>query len=144
MPVSEFAFVLSVLAVGVFLLLIGYFVGRRLGMVRRDKYWEGEIPSIKEKALKGQRTTLRGLFSEQLAPYLPDFPFRPTEVRFIGKPVDFIVFRGLDAGQPDEVVFVEVKSGKADLSPVERRLRDAVEGGKVSWALYRVPEDISG
>ncbi len=145
MAVSELVLVLAVLATGILLLLVGYWQGRTRGMTSRDRYWEDEeVPRIKEKSLRGQRATLGGLFSEQLAPYLPDFPFRPTEARFIGKPVDFLVFKGLDEDKVSEIVFVEVKSGKAGLTPRERRLRDAVKQGNVSWALYRVPEEITG
>lgn len=145
MAVSELALVVVVLAVGLLLLILGYTLGRKFGALARDQYWENqEVPRIKERALKSQRKTLRGLFSEQLAPYLPDFPFRPTEARFIGGPVDFLVFKGLDGGEPKEIVFVEVKSGKAGLTAVERRLRDAVEKRNVSWFLYRVPEQITG
>jgi predicted Holliday junction resolvase-like endonuclease len=77
--------------------------------------------------------------AEQLAPFLPGFPFDPTEIRFIGKPVDFIAFRGVSAGKVEEVVFVEVKSGASALSKVERSLREAVESGRVSWIEYRAP-----
>jgi predicted Holliday junction resolvase-like endonuclease len=82
---------------------------------------------------------LGGQFAEQLAPYLPGFPFDPTEVRFVGKPVDFIAFRGASSGRIEEVVFVEVKTGSASLSKVERSLRDAVQEGRVSWTEYRAP-----
>ncbi len=144
MPVSELTLIVAVLAVGP-LLVLGNIVGRKLGAVARDRYWEDqEVPRTKRKALKSQRKTLRGLFSEQLAPFLPDFPFRPTEARFIGKSVDFLVFKGLVRGEPEEIVFVEVKSGKAGLTVVERKLRDAVESKNVAWFSYRVPEEIVG
>jgi len=32
------------------------------------------------------RAVLGGQFSEQLAPFLPDFKYLPTECRFVGKP----------------------------------------------------------
>ena len=37
------------------------------------------------------------MFAEQLATYLPNFPFSPTEAKFIGAPIDFLVFKGMDA-----------------------------------------------
>ena len=83
------------------------------------------------------------MFSEQLAPFLPSFDFKPTECRFLGKPVDFIVFKGLDDKKVNEVVFVEVKSGKSKLSFVEKSLKEAIKNKKVSWKEYRVPEDIT-
>ena len=53
------------------------------------------------------------MFAEQLAPYLPNFPFSSTEAKFIGAPIDFLVFRGMDAQDIEEVIFVEMKSGLA-------------------------------
>ena len=86
---------------------------------------------------------LGGQFSEQLAPYLPDFPYSPTECRFIGKPIDFIVFKGMDEKEITEVKFIEVKSGKANLSTHERKLRDVIREKKVTWEEYSIPKDIT-
>ncbi len=106
-------------------------------------YWESQIEAIRQDAIKRSRAVLGGQFSEQLAPYLPDFPFSPTECRFIGKPVDFIVFKGMDGKAIEEVVFVEVKSGKSTLSSQERALREAVKSGRVLWYEYVVPEGVT-
>ena len=64
--------------------VLGYFIGKIL----RDKYWEKQIESERKDAIQKSRAVLGGQFSEQLAPYLPDFPFSPTEVRFLGKPIE--------------------------------------------------------
>jgi predicted Holliday junction resolvase-like endonuclease len=40
------------------------------------------------------------MFAEQLAPYLPNFPFSPTEAKFIGAPINFLIFRGMEAPRP--------------------------------------------
>ena len=109
----------------------------------RDLYWESQIESIRQDAIKRSRAVLGGQFSEQLAPYLPDFPFSPTECRFIGKPVDFIVFKGMDEKAISEVVFVEVKSGKSTLSSQEKALREAVREKRVVWYEYAVPEGVT-
>ena len=82
------------------------------------------------------------MFSEQLAPFLSNFNFKSTECKFLGNPVDFIVFKGLDNKKVDEIIFVEVKSGKAKLSNVEKSLKEAIENKKVRWEEYRVPEEI--
>lgn len=134
-----------VLLIAVFLigLVIAYFAGHKIGMIKRDKHWESEIPGHRKDAILKSRAVLSGMFSEQLAPYLPDFNFKPTEVRFMGRPVDFIVFKGMDEKNIDEVVFVEVKSGKSQLNKVEKSLKKAIENKKVKWEEYRVPEDLS-
>jgi predicted Holliday junction resolvase-like endonuclease len=78
-----------------------------------------KFPDAKREAVKRSRSVLSGIFAEQFAPYLPDFPFSPTEAKFIGAPIDFLVFKGIDAQHIDEVIFVEVKSGSARMNSNE-------------------------
>jgi predicted Holliday junction resolvase-like endonuclease len=61
------------------------------------------------------------MLAEQLAPYLPNFPFSPTEAKFTGAPIDFLVFKGKQ--RIEEVIFVEVKSGAARLNHNEHSLK---------------------
>jgi predicted Holliday junction resolvase-like endonuclease len=77
--------------------------------------------------LKRSRQTLGGRFAEQMAPYFDEFDYDPTEARFLGSPIDFVVFPGIATGEPRGIVFVEVKSGKAQLDSGQRKLRDIVE-----------------
>src|SRR6478752_9739352 len=77
------------------------------------------------------RAVTRGQIYEQLVPYLPDFEFNPKDAVFLGRPVDFVVFDGLDEGEVRRVVFVEVKTGGSTLNTRERRVRDAVRAGRV-------------
>jgi len=136
MEILEFVFVFTIaLAVAVVAFLAGQYL--------KNKEWEKNLSDIRADAIKKSRAVLGGQFSEQLAPYLPNFPFAPTEARFIGKPIDFIVFKGMDEKEISEVVFVEVKSGKAGLSTHERILRDAILAKKVSWVEYRIPEGLT-
>lgn len=128
---------ISIVLVFVFL-IIGILIGKFLERLKLEE----TIQEIRKDAIKRSRAVLTGSFSEQLAPYLPDFKYSPTEVRFIGKPIDFIVFKGMDNKEPTEVIFVEVKSGKSQLSTPERKLRDAIKAKKVSWELYRIPEEL--
>ncbi len=124
-------------------LAIAYWVGQRNGRFKRDKYWEGELPSYRKDAIMKSRAVLGGHFSENLAPYLPDFPFLPTECRFVGKPIDFLVFQGMDEKNINKVSFVEVKSGKAKLSAQEKNLKEAIEKKRVEWVEYRIPEELT-
>jgi len=73
-----------------------------------------------------------GKITEQISPFLDDYPLSPSTARFIGDPIDFVHF------DEDKVTFVEVKSGKSQLSKKQRLIRDLVEGGKVEFTVYRV------
>jgi predicted Holliday junction resolvase-like endonuclease len=124
-------------------LIIAYWIGFKSGSFIRDKFWKDEIPVHRKDAIAKSRAVLSGMFSEQLAPFLPDFNYNPTECRFIGKPIDFICFKGLDGKNVEEIVFVEVKSGNAKLSNSEKNLKDAVKKKKVSWKEYRIPKELT-
>lgn len=119
------------------LVIILIWLGYKIGSIIKDQEWHEKIPKIREESVKKSREVLTGQFSEQLAPYMPDFPYSPTECRFIGKPVDFIVFKGMDLGEPSEVIFVEVKSGESKLSTREQKLKEVIENKKVRWVQYR-------
>ena len=127
----------------VVLLLIIMFISYSIGKYVAKKHHEEKIPKEREEAIKQSRAVLSGQFSEQIAPYLPDFPFNPTEARFIGKPIDFVVFKGMDEKKIEEIVFVEVKSGQSQLSKIEKSLKSAVENKNVSWHEYKVPEEVT-
>jgi len=137
----EFA-VLIALVVFLVGLFLAYKIGERSGRFRRDTYWKREVLNHRRDAVLKSRSVLSGQFSEQLAPYFPDFEFSPNDCRFIGRPVDFIVFNGSGDGEISEVVFVEVKGGKSKLSSKEKSLKRAIEARNVRWAEYRVPEDV--
>ena len=130
------------IGVAILFLIILYF-GFLIGKFISRKEMEEKIPALREDAIKQSRAVLSGQFSEQIAPYLPNFPYKPTEARFIGKPVDFIIFKGMDEKKIDEVVFVEVKSGQSQLSKTEKNLRETIQNKKVSWDEYRVAEKIT-
>jgi predicted Holliday junction resolvase-like endonuclease len=50
---------------------------------------------IRKDSINRSRSTLKGKIAEQLAPVLPGFLFNPADARFIGSPVDYIIFDGL-------------------------------------------------
>lgn len=135
---------LIILAV-IFLIGLGiaYYIGRRNGHSNRETYWLEQLPIHRKEAIMKSRSVIGGQFSEQLAPYLPNFEFLPTECRFMGKPIDFIVFKGMDGKDINEVIFVEVKSGKAKLTAHEKNLKETIDQKKVRWVEYRIPEELT-
>ena len=124
-------------------LIVAFFIGQKIGAYKKHKEWEEALPDYRKEAIMKSRAVLGGQFSEQLAPFLPNFKYLPTEARFIGKPIDFLVFKGMDEKKIDEVVFVEVKSGKAKLTEHEKNLKDTIDNKRVRWEEYRIPEELT-
>jgi predicted Holliday junction resolvase-like endonuclease len=107
--------------------------------------WEAEMEQARKSAVTQSRSVLGGKFTEQMAPYLPEFKYDPTEARFIGSPIDLIVFPGLAKGDPEEIVIMEIKSSKtAQLTPQERKIRQLIEDGMVRWELLQKPSEGEG
>ena len=85
----------------------------------------------------GAKAVSLGKITEHFVPYLPDFAYNPKDARFLGSPIDFIVFDGLNDGEVNNIVFIEVKTGNSALSGRERRIRDAIQANKVRWIELR-------
>lgn len=101
-------------------------------------WWKARYTrALRRDAVQRSEAVTVGKVSEQLLPYLPGFPFNPKDARFLGAPVDLVVFDGLADGRLRRVVFVEVKTGGAGLSARERLVREAVEGRRVEWMELR-------
>ncbi len=138
--VDVLTLVLALVAVA-FGLGVGFYVGRLMTQRTLEVEFREREREARRDSVERSRSSLSGQFLEKLAPQFPEFPYDPTDLRFIGTPVDYVVFDGLAAGDVREVVFLEVKSGRSNLTTRERRVRDAVEAGAVRWDVYRVPED---
>jgi predicted Holliday junction resolvase-like endonuclease len=92
---------------------------------------------IREDAVLRSEAVTTGKIYEQLVPFLPGFDFNPRDARFLGSPVDFVIFDGLSEGEVRRVVFVEVKTGGSQLTARERSVRSIVRAGQVEWAEVR-------
>jgi predicted Holliday junction resolvase-like endonuclease len=93
---------------------------------------------VRKEALGKSRAVLKGKISEQMAPVLPEFRYNPADARFLGSPIDYIIFDGYSEakdgrGKIRRIVLMDVKTGNAKLSPIERKVRDAVSSGSVEW-----------
>lgn len=73
-----------------------------------------------------------GHIAETLAPFLDQFDFDPENCCFMGRPIDYISFGD------DEITFIEVKSGNAQLSAKQRHIRDLVNQKLISWKEVRI------
>lgn len=95
---------------------------------------------IRADAVRRSSAVVAGKVSEHLAPYMGDFPYNPRDARFLGTPVDLLVFDGMSEDSLREIVFLEIKSGGSTLTTRERRVRDAVLARRVVWKEFRVGE----
>ena len=122
----------------IILVFLAFYAGKALGKRFMFEVMSDVLEKEKKAAIERSRSVLKGQFSEQLSPFEDDFPVKPSEARFLGAPLDFIAFKGLDEKNVEEIVFIEVKSGKAQLNKTERSIRDCVKNKKVRFEEYRL------
>lgn len=110
----------------------------------RHPHTKDDVIRARADSISRSRSVVSGKVQEHLAPLFPAFisQFNPKDARFLGTPLDFVVFDGLDEGDVRRVVFVEVKTGRASLASRERICRNAIEAGRVEYQLLRL-EDAS-
>jgi len=105
---------------------------------------EEKIAEARRDAVSKSSVVRLGRVGEQLAPLLVDVSEDLRDYRFLGSPVDFIVFKGLYRGEPEEIIFLEVKTGKTTrLSERERMVKRLVEECRVRFQTINVRDKLS-
>jgi predicted Holliday junction resolvase-like endonuclease len=87
----------------------------------------------RQDAINRSKAVILGKVTEHLVPFQNGFPFNPKEARFIGSPIDIIVFDGIDNEDVVDIYILEIKTGNSSLNKRQRLVRDAVREGRVHW-----------
>jgi hypothetical protein len=104
------------------------------------RYAEDDIDEARADSAKRSRSVRAGKAVEQVTPLLGEFAerFDSHDARFLGAPVDYVVFDGISTGVLREVVLVEVKTGSSRLTPNEREVELAIGEGRVRYETVRL------
>lgn len=108
--------------------------------LRFERWKRDHTKEARRDAVQRSQAVTLGKVYEHLIPYLPDFRWNPKDARFIGTPVDFLIFDGLSEGHVRAIVFVEVKTGTSTMNARERQVRDAVTGQRIEWHQLNLPD----
>jgi predicted Holliday junction resolvase-like endonuclease len=116
----------------------------------KELFYKNEVAKIRSDTLKKSEKISRGFTVENFAPFLQE-KYNPTDFRHIGDPVDYLIIDGLtdvNQGVSNEIrgiVLLDIKTGSSKMNKVQRRIRDAVAEGKVSFEIFNPdidePED---
>ncbi|PWU00828.1 MAG: Holliday junction resolvase [Bacteroidetes bacterium] len=105
--------------------------------------WKLEQESIiRADAIKRSMTVNLGKITEHLLPFSEEFKeFNPKDARFIGSPIDLIVFDGVsDRKEMVNIYMIEVKTGNSALTEAQRRIWQAVEAKRIFWKQIKMGE----
>ena len=103
-----------------------FWIFYKLGEWRKEAEWQHQVPSLRSDIADKQRSGIKGNVAEMFAPYLPGFPFKASECKFIGNPIDYVVFEGLDERQIKCIHFIDVKTDKSELKPHQKQIKELV------------------
>lgn len=108
-------------------------------LLMQTVHFQKKLKTIRKDTLKRSKAVREGQTMEQLAPFFEDFPCNPSDAKFLGKPVDYVAFSGLDEeDEVSEILFIEVKTGESKLSPREKSIKKAIHEGRVRYVEYRM------
>ncbi|MDV2469382.1 Holliday junction resolvase-like protein [Acinetobacter chinensis] len=103
------------------------------------------MAQAQKRSVNTSRAVLKGKMAEQFAPVLPEFQYLPSDARFLGDPVDYVVFDGYtdfrdgDGSAEDiEVVLIDIKSGGARLTRGQQAIAEAIREGRVRFETIRI------
>ena len=83
-----------------------------------------------------------GKITEHLVPFSEHLKdFNPRDIRFIGSPVDLMIFDGAtEKRNIIDIYLVEIKTGTGQLSKKQKTIRDAITNNRVYWKPIVVPD----
>lgn len=119
-------------------LILGLILGLVIGMalMRISSFFEAK--NIRKSAVRWSKNQILGELYEKILPALPDFPYAPKDMVFIGKGCDYIIFDGLTEWRLREIIFLELKSGNAILTYNEKAIKETLARKKVRFSEYRI------
>jgi predicted Holliday junction resolvase-like endonuclease len=138
MPLED---ILLGLAIGLVFAILVYFIMD----VRLKRRWAEQEAGVRKDAADRSRYVLKGKITEQFVPLLRDkFRYELADARFIGAPIDYLIFDGYsavkdgDSEGPIHIVLADIKTGDAQLNRTERKIKEAVEAGRVRWETIQI------
>ena len=106
------------------------------------------LVSAQKRSVNTSRAVLKGKMAEQLAPIMPEFQYLPSDAKFLGDPVDYVVFDGYSdfrdgegRAEDIEVVLIDIKSGGARLTKGQQAIAQGIAQGRVRFETIRIDFD---
>ena len=103
------------------------------------------LAAAQKRSVNTSRAVLKGKMAEQMAPIMPEFQYLPSDAKFLGDPIDYVVFDGYtdfrdgDGHADDiEVVLIDIKSGGARLTKGQQAIARAIQEGRVRFETIRI------
>lgn len=93
---------------------------------------------IRRDAIERSARTLSGRTLEKLVPFLDNFPYDAHDIRWLGDPIDLVIFDGQSSGNLRQIVLCEVKSGEGKLTKTQNKIKELVSKKRVKWEEFKI------
>lgn len=134
--------VIAGILIGIMTMLVLYiFYLKKKMSFQIKKGIEEKEEEVRKDALKRSRSAIKGNVSEQLAPHMEGVDFNASDARFIGSPIDYIIFDGYTDPENEDIKIIisDVKKGdSAKLTPTQKKIKKAVKEKRVEWKTIRI------
>ncbi|MEM3112868.1 MAG: Holliday junction resolvase-like protein [Candidatus Pacearchaeota archaeon] len=133
---------LILIGIIVFLVIMVWFmykIGIQKGRNEKEIEWQSNLIKLRKDIADKQRVNIKGRVAEIFAPFLEGFPYKASESKFIGDPIDYLVFEGLEERNIRGVHLVEIKTDKSQLNKVQRQIKEIIENNandKISFKTF--------
>lgn len=79
--------------------------------------------------------------------FIADFPYNPSDCRFLGEPIDYVIFQNVNEcveGTADisevQIILADVKTGNSRLTKSQEVIKQAIANGQVYFKEFRLKE----
>jgi predicted Holliday junction resolvase-like endonuclease len=114
-----------------------------------QRWKETELPNLlnfeRADAVKRSKSIIRGQNVEQFIPFSEEFlsKYSPSDAKFLGRPIDYILFHNASKVTDGEnltveVIFADCKTGSAKLTKVQKAIKEAIEAKRVRWETWEL------
>ena len=143
---------LTIALVSIIIILTLYivFLVRERGLTKREieiraekRFMEMEA-QLRGDILRRSRASLKGRIVEQMIPFFEEFKYNPADARFIGSPIDYVIFDGYTdikdnrKDRPITVILMDIKTGDSKLTLEQRRIKRALESKRIKWETIKL------
>ena len=136
--------------------IISYWFLLQMGRGQRLAHYEQQIAQLKlthqqqlieakKRSVNTSRAVLKGKMAEQFAPLFPEFHYLPSDAKFLGDPVDYVIFDGYTdfrdgdgCAEDINVILIDIKSGQARLSKGQQAIAQASAAGRVRFETVHI------
>ncbi|MEM5772858.1 MAG: Holliday junction resolvase-like protein [Candidatus Aenigmatarchaeota archaeon] len=101
--------------------------------IKVEEETKKRIEEARETAILRYAGKIVGSILEKIAPFTKKIKYLPEDMKFLGDPIDYVVFDGKSSDEVKKVVFLEVKSGTGGLNKIQKQIKDIIKNKNVEW-----------